>query len=229
MNKLSNLQRDTLDVQELQIKAYRENGGVRLGPWSSHFFYSDPKHLAFSLSRYKFVSKIFSGYNSVLEVGCGDCFGSVIVADSVDKYIGIDFDEFIIEDNRGRLQQIDNMSFFANDILVEPFFEKVSAAFSLDVIEHIPFEMERTFIENIVSSVNDGPLLIGTPNVTAQEYASPHSKKSHINLKSAESLAKSLEPFYKTIFNFSMNDELVHTGYSSMAHYIFALGVDRRI
>jgi 2-polyprenyl-3-methyl-5-hydroxy-6-metoxy-1,4-benzoquinol methylase len=228
MATISNPQQDTLDVQAHQVKAYNENGGVRLGPWTSHFFYSDPKHLAFSLSRYKFVSKIFNNYSSVLEVGCGDCFGSVIVADNVAKYYGIDFEEFVIEDNKDRLRLKTNMSFFAQDIIKSPFSEKVSSAFSLDVIEHIPEQDEGIFIQNIVSSIDNGPLLLGTPNITAKDHASEYSRISHINLKSAESLGELLTPFYKTVLSFSMNDEVVHTGFSEMAHYIFALGIDRR-
>jgi SAM-dependent methyltransferase len=228
MKKKASPQQNTLDVQALQIKNYKKNGGVRLGPWTSHLFYSDPKHLAFSLSRYKFVSKLFNRYDSVLEVGCGDCFGSVIVAENVKKYYGIDFDKFIIDDNKERLISNKKMNFFFHDILVKPFEKKTMAAFSLDVIEHIPYKDEKLFLENITQSIGDGPFLLGTPNISASQYASKYSKESHINLKSAESLAESLSPFYKTILNFSMNDEVVHTGFSQMAHYIFALGLNRR-
>jgi hypothetical protein len=111
---------------------------------------------------------------------------------------------------------------------VKPFEKKTTAAFSLDVIEHIPSQDEKIFIENIIQSIGDGPLLLGTPNISANQYASKYSKESHINLKTAESLAKLLSPFYKTVLNFSMNDEIVHTGFSQMAHYIFSLGIDRR-
>jgi len=37
--------------------------------WAYH---DDPRHLLFTLSRYKFVSKMFDGMNKVLEIGCGD-------------------------------------------------------------------------------------------------------------------------------------------------------------
>lgn len=222
------LQSSTLEVQQLQIDAYNKHGGVRLGPWTSHLFYSDPKHLAFSLARYKFVSKMLAGAPSVLEVGCGDCFGSVIVADSVGEYIGIDFDEFIIEDNKSRLGAIENMRFFVQDILSGPFAPKATSAFSLDVIEHIPNELEAAYVRNVVASTSGGPVILGTPNITASAYASKYSKISHINLKSAETLKACLEPYFKTVLNFSMNDEVVHTGYSAMAHYIFVLGVDPR-
>lgn len=218
----------TLEVQAKQIKEYKKKGGLTLGPWSSNFFYNDPKHLLFSLSRYKFVSKIFNKKNTVLEVGCGDCFGSVIVAANVKKYFGIDIEEFVIKDNITRLKLKKNMNFETLDILKKQFHTKVDAAFSLDVIEHIPFKKEKAYLENIIKSINNGPLLIGTPNVYAKKYQSELSNISHINLKSPQTLKESLEPYYKTIINFSMNDEMVHTGFDQMAHYIFALGTDPR-
>ncbi len=41
------------------------------GPWISKSMMVDPKHLAFVLSRYKFVAKMLEGRSSVLEVGGG--------------------------------------------------------------------------------------------------------------------------------------------------------------
>ena len=35
---------------------------------------SDPARLVFTLSRYKFVAKMFDSFDSVLEVGAGDGF-----------------------------------------------------------------------------------------------------------------------------------------------------------
>ena len=43
----------------------------------------DPRGLLFSLSRYKFVSKILEGKNDVLEIGCGDGWFSRIVKQTV--------------------------------------------------------------------------------------------------------------------------------------------------
>ena len=51
-----------------------------LGPHTSSAFSLDPKHLVFTLSRYKFVAKMLSGRESALEVGCGDGFGAAIEA-----------------------------------------------------------------------------------------------------------------------------------------------------
>ena len=218
---------ETFAVQGLQIEEYKKSGGARLGPWTSNFINNDPKHLAFSLSRYKFAAKILGDFgekkSSVIEVGCGDAFGSIIMANELNKYVGIDIEKFVIEDNIIRLKQYENMSFDYWDILKEPYKTKANSALCLDVIEHIPYELENDFLRNIKESTNGGPILIGCPNITADAYASKYSKQSHINLKSGETLRMGLTPFYKDIFIFSMNDEVVHTGFTSMAHYIFAL------
>lgn len=58
---------------------------ITLGKHLSESWMKDPKHLGFTLSRYKFVSKMFADYDKVLEVGAGDGFGSRIVKDAVKK------------------------------------------------------------------------------------------------------------------------------------------------
>jgi ubiquinone/menaquinone biosynthesis C-methylase UbiE len=55
----------------------------------------DPRRLVFTLARYKFVSKMLSGKQRVLEVGCGDAFASRIVKQEVAELTVIDFDPVI--------------------------------------------------------------------------------------------------------------------------------------
>jgi 2-polyprenyl-3-methyl-5-hydroxy-6-metoxy-1,4-benzoquinol methylase len=97
-------------------------------------------------------------------------------------------------------------------------------AYSLDVIEHIPIEDEQAFITNIVDSITEqGVLIIGSPSIQSQAHASPPSKEGHVNCKDGKSMKELLSRFFHNVFIFSMNDEVVHTGFYPMAHYIFAL------
>ena len=66
------------------------------------------------------------------------------------------------------------------------------------------------------------------PSLESQRYASPPSKAGHINCKQAGELKSLLERHFDNVFVFSMNDEVVHTGYYAMAHYYFALCCGRR-
>jgi 2-polyprenyl-3-methyl-5-hydroxy-6-metoxy-1,4-benzoquinol methylase len=103
------------------------------------------------------------------------------------------------------------------------------AAYSLDVIEHIPRADELRFMDNITQSLdNNGVLLIGTPSLQSQAYASPPSKEGHVNCKDHQELKELVRQFFHNVFIFSMNDEVVHTGFYPMAHYLFAMGVGRK-
>ena len=76
-----------------------------------------------------------------------------------------------------------------------------NAAYSLDVIEHIPPESEDRFMANICNSLRpDAVCIIGTPNVEAQKYATPASAEGHVNLKSAESLMELLSRYFHNVF-----------------------------
>ena len=59
---------------------------INLGNITSQDFINDPKRLGITLSRYKFVGKMFEGFNSVLEVGSGDGFKSLSLKNSF-KYL----------------------------------------------------------------------------------------------------------------------------------------------
>ncbi len=84
-------------------------------------------------------------------------------------------------------------------------------------------------MNGVVSSLGeDGVFLMGIPNITAAAYASSASKEGHINLKSHEDLRKLMGKFFRNVFVFSMNDEVVHTGFGPMAHYLIAMGVGPR-
>jgi len=172
---------------------------------------------------------MFEGYDSVLEVGCGDAFGSTLVAQAVQKLVCIDSEPYVIEHPAKNPQLTLNATLKLHDIVQSPMPDPFKAVFSLDVIEHIPLELEDRFMENIVASTEgSGVLIIGTPNITSAQYASQFSQIGHVNLKSFESLKQTLSRFYRHVFMFGMNDEVVHTGYAPMCHYLIGLAVESK-
>lgn len=79
-------------------------------------------------------------------------------------------------------------------------------------------------MKNLVDSLTkEGVLIVGTPSLESQSYASSQSKAGHINCKKGPELKALLGDYFTSVFLFSMNDEVVHTGFSPMAHYLFAL------
>jgi 2-polyprenyl-3-methyl-5-hydroxy-6-metoxy-1,4-benzoquinol methylase len=215
---------------QIQAETLERLGPVELGPTASHTWRSDPRRLAFLLARYKFVSKMFAGRRSAVEFGCGDGFGMRVVLQTVGHVHGIDFDQFFIDwARRHAAHERLNCTFERMDITRESSGRTFDCAYSLDVIEHIEPQREDAFMDCIAASLcNGGACIVGTPNITAGPYASPWSAEGHINLKSAETLRSTMERVFSQVFLFSMNDEVVHTGFAPMAHYLFCLGVGPR-
>jgi 2-polyprenyl-3-methyl-5-hydroxy-6-metoxy-1,4-benzoquinol methylase len=214
---------------QIQISLRDRKGLTRLGLVTNQVWHDDPRRLLFVLARYKFVSKMLSGKKKVLEVGCGDAFGTRIVLQEVGSICAVDFDPVFVRDVQERMEEKWKFDCKVHDMLSGPVEGKFDGAYSLDVIEHIPAEHEDTFVANLARSLsNDGVLIIGTPSLQSQSYASPPSKEGHINCKGQPELQALLQRHFENVFGFSMNDEVVHTGFYPMAHYLFALCAGRR-
>lgn len=202
----------------------REHGLTRLGMMNNQVWQDDPRRLVFTLSRYKFVAKMFSGRKRVLEVGCGDAFASRIVKQDVEHLTVVDFDPLFIADIQERADPAWPMEVKLHDILVAPVAGRFDGIYSLDVLEHISSAGEDRYLSNIVASLDSkGALIIGIPSLESQIHASPQSKEGHVNCKSGKDLKRFLERFFYNVFLFSMNDEVVHTGFYPMAHYLLAV------
>jgi hypothetical protein len=157
-------------------------------------------------------------------VGCGDAFGTRVVLQEVPDVTVYDFDPLFIEDVRSRRDDKWPLKAEIHDIIAGPLPRKHEALFSLDVLEHIPPTDEHAFAANLCASLTEnGLLMIGTPSLESQAYASPPSKAGHVNCKSSDELKALLKNYFDHVFIFSMNDEVIHTGFSHMAHYLFAL------
>ena len=217
--------KQTKEIQYNELtEHYNCYGPVKLGLTTSHTYRLDPKRLTFLLSRYKFVSKIFDKLKNVLEVGCGDGFGSTLVASNVERYTGIDFDPIFIENVHEYRDELINRTFYVHDILASSINKNFDGIYSLDVLEHIDKKDENIFMLNIVNSLSStGIAIIGMPSIESQDYASQQSKIGHINCKSGDELKELCNKFFNNVFIFSMNDEVVHTGFHKMAHYLLAL------
>ena len=221
-----NDQRQTKEKQYSELLDVKNAVGIAsLGLMMNQVWYDDPRRLGFVLARYKFVSKMLSGRNKVAELGCGDAFGSRIVLQEVNELHVYDFDPIFIEDIEQRQTARWPLQTHLHDIMTGPLPDgPFDAIYSVDVMEHIEPEQESVYLGNLKGSlVEQGVLIVGMPSLESQSYASPQSKIGHINCKSGPVLKATLEKDFHHVFLFSMNDEVVHTGFSKMAHYLFAV------
>jgi 2-polyprenyl-3-methyl-5-hydroxy-6-metoxy-1,4-benzoquinol methylase len=211
------------------LELARENGLTTLGLMTNQAWTDDPRHLLFTLARYKFVAKMLTGRNRVLEIGCADAFGTRLVVQEVKHLTASDFDQTFVTDVLRRMDQRWQFDCKQHDLLAGSFPGTFDAAYALDVIEHIDAEQEALFVGNLVRSLTpEGVLILGSPSLQSQAYASLPSKAGHINCKTGQTMRTLLEKFFHNVFVFSMNDEVVHTGYFPMAHYVLGIGCTRK-
>jgi 2-polyprenyl-3-methyl-5-hydroxy-6-metoxy-1,4-benzoquinol methylase len=211
------------------LDAAAARGFEQLGLRSSQSWHDDPKHLLFRLSRYKFAAKMLAGSEHVLEIGCGDAFGTRLVQQAVQRLSATDFDEVFIEDVRSRMVERWRFQVFAHDMLAGPVPGEYDGVFALDVLEHIRQEDEHTFLKNALAPLTPhGVAIVGIPSLESQVYASPTSRAGHVNCKSMPELKRTMQRYFHNVFLFSMNDEVVHTGFHPMAHYLLAVCAGKR-
>jgi hypothetical protein len=220
----------TLEPQYQDCLALRDRQGLTsFGLMTNVAWHVDPKRLVFTLSRYKFVAKMLSGLASVVEVGSADAFGSRIVRQEVERLVVSDFDPLFMEDVRERMDAKWDFECLVHDILDAPFSERFPGVYALDVIEHIPIEQEDRFMRNMSDSLAEhGVLILGSPSLQSQRYASEYSRAGHVNCKDAPEFKALMQRYFHNVFIFSMNDEIVHTGFYPMAQYLFAVCCGRR-
>lgn len=192
----------------------------RAGGMLAHVGEEDPKRLAFVYARYKFVAKMLAGMGRVLEVGCADGYASRIVRQHVAHLTAADVDSRFIAMARER-QSAWPIEYLEHDILAAPLVG-FDAVYCLDVFEHIT--NEERLLANLRASAPVA--IVGSPSLESQVYASALSRAGHVNCKSGADFRAALGGHWRNVFLFSMNDEVVHTGFAPMAHYLIALCVD---
>ena len=219
-SKSSNLWVDLKSDSESGISDY-------MGPSAKRIANENPLYFAMYAARYKFVARMVAGLASVVEVGSGDGFGASFISSVASRTVCIDIDPHQTEDCRHRFADKNDVKFVCHDLVLGPANElsgQFDAIAMVDVLEHIYPDEEGEFLTNSFALLTEtGFGVVGTPNVEASRFASENSKRSHVNLHSAESLRRVLRTHFNNVLIFGMNDEVVHTGFHGMSHYLWAI------
>lgn len=214
-----------VETREPQYAACFREASVTLGPMAGATWRWNPRRLGFVLARYKFVAQMLAGRPNVAEIGCADGFASVTVRESVGGLDLFDFDPVWIEE--ARRFHASHRIFHCNVVEQPP--AKLShycydGIYMLDVLEHISPADEPAVMANIVASLaTGGAFIAGVPSAELQVYANEISRAGHVNCRSGEQLRSDLLQYFRNVFLFGMNDEVLHVGFTPMCHYLFAL------
>lgn len=201
------------------------NNSVTLGPYFAFQLRHTPRHILFSLSYHKFAAKMIGKNKRVLDIGCSEGLGTVLLGEFASRVLGIDIDKPAIEEAKKTFSS-PKFEFRLADMLTMDTAEIFDAAVSFDVIEHIYPDNAKLFIDRIAASLTrQGIAIIGTPNKTSEQFATERTKSGHVNVYTADRLEAELLERFENVFMFSVHDEVIHTGFSPMAHYLLALAV----
>ncbi|MFH1593944.1 MAG: class I SAM-dependent methyltransferase [Candidatus Omnitrophota bacterium] len=209
------------------VKELMGDDKVILGRYLSYQFKSSPRRILYSMSYYKFAAKVIGTCKRVLDVGCGEGLGTWLLATECGQAKGIDMDKDSIDIGNKNWKD-PRVSFECSDFLNRKQ-DQCDALVILDVIEHILPENESRFFKECVDCLNpDGIAIIGTPNVTSQVFAKDITKAGHVNLFSGDRIEDRMRQYFSNVFIFGANDEVIHTGFRPMAHYLIAIGCGKR-
>jgi 2-polyprenyl-3-methyl-5-hydroxy-6-metoxy-1,4-benzoquinol methylase len=208
------------DLDPVVVDFLKQHGNQVFGVAASYTWWDDPKRMAFSLARYKFVAKMLEGLDKVVECGCADGFASRIVSQVVGSLVAVDICGPYIASAKQTAAGQWPITFKQHDLLAGPVEGSFDGAYSLDVLEHIEPKEEDRFISNIIAPLKEhGLCIIGMPSLQSQAYASKLSKQNHINCKDQRDFKNLMKKYFHVVLPFSANDEIVHTGYYAMSHY----------
>lgn len=220
-------------TREPQYDACFREPVITLGPMAGSTWQWNPRRLGMVLARYKFVSKMLTGLNVVAEIGCADGFASEVVRREVGSLHLFDFDP-------AWMPYASRHGVFSCHDIVEKPLPSVAhrahingparlnagfdAIYTLDTLEHIEPGDEPRAMTNICASLSAaGVFIAGMPSLESQVYAAPISRAGHVNCKTGDELLALGRHYFDSAFLFGMNDEVLHTGFSAMCHYLFVL------
>ena len=212
-----------------QAKAIIGEQRVTLGPQASQQWLEAPEHLAMVLARYRVAAALIGDAGSVLEVGCGEGIGAGILAKGRWRYAAIDPDASALEGMQERLSVGPGCLVWISATAPPDWGALFDAVVSLDVIEHIPPDDERQFMQDAIGALRPhGVMVVGTPSQYAEHLASPQSRAGHVNLYTPERLRVMMGHYFHVVQMLYMQDTSLHLGHEAMAHYLVAVGIGPR-
>lgn len=125
---------------------------------------SDSAHLSLHSQRYNFACSHIKASDTVLDMGCGEGFGTDILAGKAKKAVGVDYHEMVVNQARKKYgAKKNNISFMSGDCYQLKFDSPFDVVCAFDLIEHLPDD--ALFIKKMSEVMKkNGTLILSTPN-----------------------------------------------------------------
>lgn len=150
---------------------------------------------------YEFIIK-YCRKKIVLDAGCGQGWGSALIAKVAKKIIGIDSDEASLKIARDKFT-FNNLLFQKDNLEhLDSVKEKLNVIICLQTIEHL--NNPNKFLEKVVKLLKaNGVLILSTPNKMSDHIPSPY----HVKEYSATEIKKLLSNYFKHVKLFGLYED----------------------
>jgi SAM-dependent methyltransferase len=130
--------------------------------------------------RYYFASR-FAQNKRVLDMACGEGYGSAFLSQHADAVIGIDCDPATIEHARGRYSSITNLRFEIGHCEDSPQGDQsFDLVVAFELLEHLDSNNQARFLENVRRVLKqDGVFIVSSPD--RDEYAETHQSRNEFH------------------------------------------------
>ena len=198
--------------------------GVTLPSEYDYFVQENLLRFLIRLARYKFVARMLKKQDRVLEIGSGSGLGSMFLSQHCAHVTGMEVKGPELDAAKSICRR-NNVNFVQGDLFAMPRTGQYDAVVALDVIEHMPMPEGQKLVDAMAGQLKTtGMVVIGTPSIHSYPYQSPASQASHVKCYDQDELLSLVDSSFGRTLPFSMNDEVVHTGFPKMAWYYFVLG-----
>jgi O-antigen biosynthesis protein len=161
------------------------------------------------LHRYHAALELVKG-KIVLDIACGEGYGTAILSKNVAKIFGIDIDQASI-DHAKKTYKSNNIEFICGSADKIPLpDDSVEVVISYETIEHINEESQKIFLSEIKRVLRkEGILVISTPDKTNYTDRYSHKNEFHIKEFEKDEFIAFLENYFGHVSCFLQGYEIV--------------------
>ena len=172
---------------------------------------NDFENLIYHLTRYKFVARILSKKDIVIEIGCGHGYGTYFLSKYCQKIVGIDIDSDIINQCKKEYGS-KNLDFKCLNILDTDItkFPKYDVVVCFEVIEHMNRKEAYKLMEKLKDlKKDDGIIFLSTPRRIEDKFKTENRRKFHMHEYTYEELNEDLSKIFSRFIILGQLDEII--------------------
>jgi len=165
------------------------------------------------LHRYYAAAGLING-KDVLDLACGEGYGSAIMAKYAASVTGADIDQASIDwANQKYTNHHSNLHFTQASATAQPFADNsFDAVISFETIEHLDMQMQEQFLQEIKRVLRAGGILVmSTPD--KKNYSNRYEHENHFHLKE----------FYREEFISFIQQHFAHTAFFDQGYEIVSI------